>query len=49
MILNRFGRIPPGNETFVFDKYEVTVLARKQNILTLLRVKLKEDELKDED
>lgn len=47
MILNRFGRIPPGNETFVFDKYEVTILARKQNILTQLRVKLRQDEEED--
>ncbi len=49
MILNRFGRIPPGNETFVFDKYEVTVLARKQNILTQLRVKLRQDAAEDAD
>jgi CBS domain containing-hemolysin-like protein len=43
-ILNRFGRIPPGNETFVADRYEVTILARKQNILIQLRVKLIEEE-----
>ncbi len=47
MILNRFGRIPPGNETFTFDKYEVTILARKQNILTQLRVKLRQDDTED--
>lgn len=49
MILNRFGRIPPGNETFTFDKYEVTILARKQNILTQLRVKLRQDDTGDLD
>lgn len=49
MILNRFGRIPPGNETFTFDKYEVTILARKQNILTQLRVKLRQDDTEDLD
>lgn len=49
LVLNRFGRIPPGNETFNFEKYEVTVLARKQNILTQLRVKLREEEEEDED
>lgn len=48
LILNRFGRIPPGNETFVLEKYEVTVVDRKQNILTQLRVKLREDDLNDE-
>ena len=45
LILNRFGRIPPGNETFVLEKYEVTVVARKQNILTQLRVKLRQEEM----
>ena len=43
LVLNRLGRIPPGNETFTFEKYEVTVVARKQNILTQLRVRLTED------
>lgn len=45
LILNRFGRIPPGNETFVVDKFEVTILERRQNILTLLKVKLVEGAL----
>jgi putative hemolysin len=45
LILNRFGRIPPGNEVFVLDKYEVTILTRKQNILTQLKVKLEEGAL----
>ena len=49
LILNRFGRIPPGNETFVLDKYEVTILTRKQNILTLLKVKLVEGSLGEDD
>jgi CBS domain containing-hemolysin-like protein len=44
LVLNRLGRIPPGNETFVFEKYEVTVVARKQNILTQLKVRLIEEE-----
>lgn len=44
LVLNRMGRIPPGNETFVFEKYEVTVLARKQNILTQLKVRLIQEE-----
>ena len=48
LILNRFGRIPPGNETFIMDKFEVTILERRQNILTLLKVKLVEDALSDE-
>jgi CBS domain containing-hemolysin-like protein len=49
LILNRFGRIPPGNETFVMDKYEVTILERKQNILTLFKVKLVEGALGEND
>jgi len=49
LILNRFGRIPPGNETFVMDKYEVTILERKQNILTLFKVKLVEGALGESD
>ncbi len=44
LVLNRLGRIPPGNETFIFEKYEVTVMARKQNILTQLKVRLIEEE-----
>lgn len=44
LVLNRLGRIPPGNETFIFEKYEVTVVARKQNILTQLKVRLIEEE-----
>jgi len=48
LILNRFGRIPPGNETFIMDKFEVTILERRQNILTLLKVKLVEDVLSEE-
>jgi CBS domain containing-hemolysin-like protein len=40
LILNRFGRIPPGNDVFVLEEYEITILARKQNILTQLKVKL---------
>ncbi|GAB4496339.1 MAG: hemolysin family protein [Saprospiraceae bacterium] len=47
LILNRFGRIPPGNETFVMDKFEITILERRQNILTLLKVKLVEDALSE--
>lgn len=45
LVLNRLGRIPPGNETFIFEKYEVTVMARKQNILTQLKVRLIEEEV----
>lgn len=48
LILYRFGRIPPGNETFTLDNYEVTVLTRKQNILTQLKVKLQEGVLGEE-
>ncbi len=44
LVLNRLGRIPPGNETFIFEKYEVTVVARKQNILTQLKVRLIEED-----
>jgi len=49
LILNRFGRIPPGNEIFILDNYEVTILTRKQNILTLLKVKLVEGALGETD
>ncbi len=44
LVLNRMGRIPPGNETFIFEKYEVTILTRKQNILTQLKVRLIEED-----
>lgn len=47
LVLNRLGRIPPGNETFIFEKYEVTVVARKQNILTQLKVRLIEEEAEE--
>ncbi len=40
LVLNRFGRIPPGNDTFTIDPYEITVVSRKQNILIQLKVKL---------
>ncbi|MDX1913716.1 MAG: hemolysin family protein [Saprospiraceae bacterium] len=40
LILNRFGRVPPSNETFVLEHYEITILSRKQNILTQLKLKL---------
>ena len=49
LVLNRFGRIPPGNETFILDKYEITILSRKQNILTLLKIKLLEGVLGESD
>ena len=40
LIINRLERIPGDNGPFVIDHYEVTVLERKQNILTDLKVKL---------
>jgi CBS domain containing-hemolysin-like protein len=44
LILTRVGRIPPNNESFEIDGYEVTILERRQNILTLMRVKMVEKE-----
>jgi CBS domain containing-hemolysin-like protein len=49
LILNRFGRVPPSNETFVLEQYEVTILSRKQNILTQLKLKLLENALGEEE
>lgn len=43
LVLNRFGRIPSGNDPFRVEPYEIQVLERKQNILTMLRVKVLED------
>ncbi len=40
LILNRFGKIPRENESFVIEPYEATVLVRKQNIVMQLKVKL---------
>lgn len=40
LVLNRFGRIPTTDAAFLLPPYEVTVLERRQNILTLLKVKL---------
>lgn len=44
LILTRVGRIPTNNEPFELDGYEVTILERRQNILTQLRVKMVEKE-----
>ncbi|MCW5924838.1 MAG: HlyC/CorC family transporter [Saprospiraceae bacterium] len=43
LVLNRFGRIPPNNEVLMIDKYEVVILERKQNILTLMKIRLVDD------
>lgn len=43
LVLNRFGRIPPSNEVLMIDKYEVVILERKQNILTLMKIRLVDD------
>lgn len=43
LVLNRFGRIPSGEGPFVVQPYEITVLERRQNILTSLKVKLIEE------
>ncbi|MCC6411182.1 MAG: HlyC/CorC family transporter [Saprospiraceae bacterium] len=44
LILTRVGRIPTNNEPFELDGYEVTILERRQNILTQLKVKMVEKE-----
>lgn len=49
LILNRFGRVPPSNETFVLEHYEITILSRKQNILTQLKLKLLDNATGEED
>ncbi len=43
LVLNRFGRIPSNDGPFQVTPYEVTVLERRQNILTSLKVKLIEE------
>lgn len=49
LILNRFGKIPRENESFVIEPYEATVLVRKQNIVTQLKVKLLKGALGESD
>lgn len=44
MILNRFGRIPTGDEPFRIGDYEVHIVERRQNILTLFKVILQQNE-----
>ncbi|HLP95980.1 MAG TPA: hemolysin family protein [Saprospiraceae bacterium] len=43
LILNRFGRIPSGNDPFRIEPYEVLILERRQNILIQFQVRLLED------
>lgn len=49
LVLNRFGRIPGGSDPIVIAPYEIFVLERKQNILTLLKVKLLDGMLEEEE
>lgn len=40
LVLNRFGRIPSNDGPFTVQPYEITVLERRQNILTSFKIKL---------
>jgi len=39
VLINKFGRIPNTNETVILDEYEVTILKRIKNTISIVQLK----------